>query len=158
MKVQYNTEITVGDIYLFGCKTYQYTETGPQVLTDTLHLAGKDSIVFVNLTVSAGGGGQGDTAVAYTATIKPGQTYLFGCQQLTSPGTYYDTLPRVNLIGDSAIVLTLVNEVKVGYTATIQKGETYLFGCATYASDTTVSDTLHLTGGQGSLRGDNRAG
>ena len=122
VKVQYDTEITVGDIYLFGCKTYQYTETGVQVLKDTLHLAGKDSIVFVNLTVSAGGGGQGDTAVAYTATIKPGQTYLFGCQQLTAPGTYYDTLPRVNLIGDSAIVLTLVNEVKVGYDATINAG------------------------------------
>ncbi len=146
VKVQYNTEITVGDIYLFGCKTYQYTETGSQVLTDTLHLAGKDSIVFVNLTVSAGGGGQGDTAVAYTATIKPGQTYLFGCQQLTSPGTYYDTLPRVNLIGDSAIVLTLVNEVKVGYDATIKQGETYLFGCQQFTVDTVYADTLHMAG------------
>ena len=146
VKVQYNTEITVGDIYLFGCKTYQYTETGPQVLTDTLHLAGKDSIVFVNLTVSAGGGGQGDTAVAYTATIKPGQTYLFGCQQLTAPGTYYDTLPRVNLIGDSAIVLTLVNEVKVGYDATIKQGETYLFGCQQLTAAGEYADTLHLAG------------
>ena len=146
VKVQYDTEITVGDIYLFGCKTYQYTETGVQVLKDTLHLAGKDSIVFVNLTVSAGGGGQGDTAVAYTATIKPGQTYLFGCQQLTAPGTYYDTLPRVNLIGDSAIVLTLVNEVKVGYDATINAGETYLFGCQQLTAAGTYSDTLRMAG------------
>ena len=146
VKVQYDAEITVGDIYLFGCKTYQYTETGSQVLTDTLHLAGIDSITIVNLTVSAGGGGQGDTAVAYTATIKPGQTYLFGCQQLTSPGTYYDTLPRVNLIGDSAIVLTLVNEVKVGYDATIKQGETYLFGCQQFTVDTVYADTLHMAG------------
>ena len=146
VKVQYSSEITTDDTYLLGCKAYHFADPGLYKLMDTLHLAGIDSITIVNLTVAAGGGGQAAVTVAYTATIEYGQTYLFGCQQLSAAGTYYDTLPRVNLIGDSAIVLTLVNEVKVGYDATIKQGETYLFGCQQFTVDTVYADTLHMAG------------
>ena len=90
---------------MLGCKTYQFADAGSQTLSDTLHLAGKDSIVFVNLTVTADT--KSDTAVAYTAIIKQGQTYLFGCQKLTAAGSYTNTIPRVGVAGDSIINLTL---------------------------------------------------
>ena len=111
--VGYTATIQKGETYLFGCATYASDTT----VSDTLHLAGKDSIVVLTLKVEETPVPV-EVKVGYTATIQKGETYLFGC------ATY----------------------AKVGYTATIQKGETYLFGCATYASDTTVSDTLHLTG------------
>ena len=150
--VQYDTEIEVGETYLLGCKTYQFADAGPQTLKDTLHLAGKDSIVIVNLTVSGGGAAAADTTVAYTATIEQGETYLFGCQKLTVAGEYKDTLARVNLIGDSITVLTLqiaapvAQDTAVAYTTEIMPGETYLFGCKTYNAAGTYADTLPRIG------------
>ena len=150
--VQYDTEIEVGETYLLGCKTYQFADAGPQTLKDTLHLAGKDSIVIVNLTVAGGGAAAADTTVAYTATIEQGETYLFGCQKLTVAGEYKDTLARVNLIGDSITVLTLqiaapvAQDTAVAYTTEIMPGETYLFGCKTYNAAGTYADTLPRIG------------
>ena len=107
VKVQYDTEIQVEETYLFGCKTYRFTEPGLQTLTDTLHLADKDSIVIVNLTVSAGDAPVTENVtVAYTAEIKQGEIYLFGCRQLKVEDIYTDTLTRVTG-GDSIIHLTL---------------------------------------------------
>ena len=106
--VEYNTEIEVDQTYLFGCKTYKFTETGPQTLKDSVQAVnGGDSIIIVHLTVSAGGGGQMDTIVGYTASIMPGEIYLFGCKTYNAAGTYADTLPRIGVLGDSIINLTL---------------------------------------------------
>ena len=149
VKAQYSSEITTEDTYLLGCKAYHFADPGLYKLMDTLHLAGIDSITIVNLTVAAGGGGQAAVTVAYTATIEYGQTYLFGCQQLSAAGTYYDTVPSLMLIGDSATILTLKvapKEVKAKYETTIVSGETYLFGCQQLTAAGEYADTLHLAG------------
>ena len=97
--VGYTATIQKGETYLFGCATYASDTT----VSDTLHLTGKDSIVVLTLKVESPV--LPDTTVAYTATIKQGETYLFGCQQLTAADTYRDTL---HLAGkDSITVLTL---------------------------------------------------
>ncbi len=153
--VEYNTEIEVGQTYLFGCKTYTYTETGPQTLKDSVQAVnGGDSIIIVHLTVSAGGGGQMDTVVGYTSTIYTGETYLFGCQKLTTAGVYTDTLQRVNVIGDSVTVLTLNvidPTVTVEYEATIKQGQTYLFGCQKLATAGSYTNTLQRALGGDSI-------
>ena len=147
VKVQYSTEIEVGDIYLLGCKTYQFADAGPQTLKDTIYLADKDSITFVNLTVTGGGGGSKDTVVTYPASIRPTETYLFGCQLLTNPGEYKDTLPRANVIGDSVVILKLAWErdtVRYQYEAKVEDTDLYLFGCnvLSLGDINTASDTL----------------
>ena len=148
--VEYNTEIEVGQTYLFGCKTYTYTETGPQTLKDSVQAVnGGDSIIIVHLTVSAGGAATSDTTVAYTATIEPGQTYLFGCQKLTTAGVYKDTLPRLGVIGDSITVLTLnvqAQDTAVAYTAIIKQGQTYLFGCQKLTAAGPYTNTIPRVG------------
>ena len=153
--VEYNTEIEVGQTYLFGCKTYTYTETGPQTLKDSVQAVnGGDSIIIVHLTVSAGGGGQMDTVVGYTSTIYTGETYLFGCQKLKTAGVYTDTLQRVNVIGDSVTVLTLDvidPTVTVEYEATIKQGQTYLFGCQKLTAAGPYTETFQRVGGGDSI-------
>ena len=155
--VEYNTEIEVGQTYLFGCKTYTYTETGPQTLKDSVQAVnGGDSIIIVHLTVSvsAGGGGQMDTVVGYTSTIYTGETYLFGCQKLKTAGVYTDTLQRVNVIGDSVTVLTLDvidPTVTVEYEATIKQGQTYLFGCQKLTAAGPYTNTIPRVNGGDSI-------
>ena len=140
----------MGQTYLFGCKTYTYTETGPQTLKDSVQAVnGGDSIIIVHLTVSAGGAATSDTTVAYTATIEPGQTYLFGCQKLTTAGVYKDTLPRLGVIGDSITVLTLnvqAQDTAVAYTAIIKQGQTYLFGCQKLTAAGPYTNTIPRVG------------
>ena len=113
VKVSYNATIATGEIYLFGCN--QLTASGEYA--DTLHLAGKDSITILNLTVAAPT--PTEVKVGYSATIATGEIYLFGCNQLTASGEYADTL---HLAGkDSITILNLTvaaptpTEVKVGY-------------------------------------------
>ena len=150
--VQYDTEIQAGDIYLLGCKTYQFAEAGPQTLKDTLHLAGKDSIVIVNLTVSAGGAAKVDTTVAYTATIKQGQTYLFGCTPYTVAGTYMNTLPRIGVLGDSIIHLTLnvLNET-YGDTTAVACDSLVWHGKTYYTSGDYIDTLVNVAGGDSIL-------
>ena len=148
--VEYNTEIEVGQTYLFGCKTYTYTETGPQTLKDSVQAVnGGDSIIIVHLTVSAGGAAKKDTVVGYTTSIYTGQTYLFGCQKLTTAGVYKDALPRLGVIGDSITVLTLnvqAQDTAVAYTAIIKQGQTYLFGCQKLTAAGPYTNTIPRVG------------
>ena len=141
VKVGYEATIEPGQTYLFGCQ--QLIAAGEY--KDTLHLAGKDSITVLTLKVESAA--PTEVKVGYEATIEPGQTYLFGCQQLTAAGEYKDTL---HLAGkDSITVLTLKvesatpTEVKVGYEATIEPGQTYLFGCQQLTAAGEYKDTLH---------------
>ena len=151
VKTEYDAQVLVDEIYLFGCKPYQFSVPGPQVLIDTIHLAGKDSIITVNLTVAAGGAPT-EEKYKYSATIKQGEIYLFGCHQLSTDTVCYDTIHLAGL--DSIIQLTLtvepapqpVVEKKVAYPATIKEGEIYLFGCLQLTADTTCYDTIHLAG------------
>ena len=153
--VEYNSEIEVGQTYLFGCQKYTYSETGLQTLKDSVPAAnGGDSIIIVHLTVSAGGGGQQDTVVGYTSSIYTGETYLFGCKKLTTAGVYKDTLQRDNVIGDSIVVLTLnvvEPSVTVAYTANIYDGETYLFGCQKLTVAGPYTETFQRAAGGDSI-------
>ena len=91
--------------------------------------------------------------MAYTATINAGQTYLFGCQQLTAAGAYTNTLQRVGG-GDSIVNLTLsINQpdTTVAYTATINAGQTYLFGCQQLTAAGAYTNTLQRVGGGDSI-------
>ena len=153
--VEYNTEIEVGQTYLFGCGKYTYTETGMQTLKDSVPAVnGGDSIIIVHLTVSAGGAAQKDTVVGYTTSIYTGETYLFGCEKLTTAGVYKDTLQRDNVIGDSIVVLTLnvvEPSVTVAYTANIYDGETYLFGCQKLTAAGPYTETFQRAAGGDSI-------
>ncbi len=100
--VAYTANIYDGETYLFGCQ--KLTVAGPY--TETFQrVGGGDSIV--NLTLNVNPVPVQDVTVAYTAIIKQGQTYLFGCQKLTAAGPYTNTIPRVGVAGDSIINLTL---------------------------------------------------
>ena len=138
--VQYSATINEGETYLFGCAQL----TKDTVCFDTLHLAGRDSVTVLTLKVTPA---LKDTAVQYSATINEGETYLFGCAQLTKDTVCFDTL---HLAGrDSVTVLTLkvtplAKDTAVQFETTIKQGETYLFGCKQFTNDTTYADTLHL--------------
>jgi len=126
----YSAKIEPGQTYLFGCQ--QLTVAGEY--KDTLHLADKDSITILTLSVESPA--PTEVKVGYSAKIEPGQTYLFGCQQLTVAGEYKDTLHLADK--DSITILTLSvespapTEVKVQYDAEIEAGDIYLLGCKTY--------------------------
>ena len=89
----------------------------------------------------------------YTATINPGETYLFGCTSYNTAATPSQTLTAFGG-GDSIVHLTLkllYPEVKVGYAATINDGETYLLGCKTYTAAGEYKDTLTSAAGGDSI-------
>ena len=152
INVSYKDTIMVDEYYLFGCTPYTFSETGPQVLTNTLKRTnGADSIITCNLTVAGAGG---VVMVSYSATIEAGEAYLFGCDTFMTSGTYTNTLPRVGALGDSIITLNLtVNQTPVdvtsSYHATIEAGEAYLFGCDTFMTTGTYTNTIPRVGALG---------
>ena len=147
VKTSYSTTIKPGEHYLFGCRDISYaTAGGPYIYSDTLQGANRDSVVTLSLMV------QGDTVkTSYSATIKPGEHYLFGCEDISyaaagGPYIFSDTLKGVGR--DSVVTLSLMvkgDTVKTVYTAEIKSDEVYLFGCRrlTKADDgKTFTDTL----------------
>ena len=101
--VSYDATIELGQTYLFGCQQL----TADAVETNTLQQSacGCDSTVTLHLSVQAPAPVT-DTTVAYTAEIRQGETYLFGCDALKTAGAYTNTIDRING-GDSTINLTL---------------------------------------------------
>ncbi len=152
INVSYKDTIMVDEYYLFGCTPYTFSESGPQVLTNTLKRTnGADSIITCNLTVAGAGG---VVMVSYSATIEAGEAYLFGCDTFMTTGTYTNTIPRVGALGDSTITLYLtVNQAPVdvtsSYSATIKQGEAYLFGCDTFMTAGTYTNTIPRIGALG---------
>jgi hypothetical protein len=112
--------ICEGETYVFGTQNLttpgEYTEVFESV-------DGCDSTVVLTLTVNPGYNHTDEQ------TICEGKTYVFGTQNLTTPGEYTEVFESVNGC-DSTVVLTLT--VNPGYnhteTATICEGETYVFG------------------------------
>ncbi|MCQ2312461.1 MAG: hypothetical protein MJZ84_03320, partial [Paludibacteraceae bacterium] len=83
---------------------------------------------------------------AYTDSVAVGGNYLFGCQTLTTAGTYYDTL-TTSTGCDSIVVLTLTEytpceEVTFAYTDSMATGGTYIFQCRELTEAGEYRDTL----------------
>jgi hypothetical protein len=138
-----SASICQGQSYLFN--GINRTSTGTYLDTLTAN-GGCDSIVTLNLTVSQ------PTAGNINATICQGQVYLFNGVNLTSAGTYLDTL--VNAAGcDSVLTLNLqVNPIATGsLSASICQGETYLFNGLNIATSGTYTDTLVSANGCDSI-------
>ncbi len=163
--VSYESTINVDENLIFGCQVYTFSVTGPQVLTNKiprLSVLG-DSIITLNLTVQAGGSPtKEDITVQYEADLTLGQTYLFGCEEIT-PAVAGDvnkqrTIDRVGTYGDSIINLILHVKpaaVEVQYEADLTLGQTYLFGCEeitpTAIGDVTKQRTIDQVGGGDSI-------
>ncbi len=146
-KVSYDATITEGQNYIFGCRVLTSAGSYENTLANA---AGGDSVVTLNLKVEPVKPVE-NIKVSYSATINPGDNYLFGCKVLTKAGSYERTIDRVNG-GDSIISLTLeYPSVKTAYTATIQEGETYLFGCQALTAGGTYSEKLTRAAGGDSI-------
>ena len=86
---------------------------------------------------------------AYTDSFAVGGNYLFGCQTLTTAGTYYDTL-TTSTGCDSIVTLTLTEytpvppceEVTFAYTDSMATGGTYIFQCQVLTEAGEYRDTL----------------
>ncbi len=134
------------------CSGNSYSFNGILVTTsgsykDTLQtIHGCDSIVTLSLTVSPA------LTASRTQTICAGSSYLFNGQQLTSGGTYSDTLQNANGC-DSIITLTLiVNPTLTGsLAATICSGSSYTFNGQQISNAGTYSDTLQNANGCDSI-------
>ncbi|HLP50261.1 MAG TPA: T9SS type A sorting domain-containing protein [Chitinophagales bacterium] len=114
---------------------------------DTLvNSAGCDSIVTLNLTVLP------SEFTTLQASICAGSVYQFGAQQLTTAGTYTDTLTAFNGC-DSIITLTLTvsNLISSSLSASICAGQTYIFNGQELGTSGSYSDTLQAVGGCDSI-------
>ena len=106
VKMQYSAEINEGEIYLFGCKQF----TADTTYADTIHLAGKDSITVLTLTVEPACPATpvvGDT----TAIVCEGDLpFLWHGMSLSSDTTNCDDTLRAVIDNkcDSIVRLTLI--------------------------------------------------
>ena len=112
---KYTATIEPGQIYLFGCD--QVSVDG-STASQTLQQAGCECDSTVTLTLRVQAPASKPVHVEYSAQIKDGETYLFGCQQLTSTGDYTE------VYGDSTVTVHLTvnaaEPISVEYTATIK--------------------------------------
>jgi hypothetical protein len=134
------------------CSGNSYSFNGVSVTTsgsykDTLQtIHGCDSIVTLSLTVSPA------LTASRTQTICAGSSYLFNGLQLTTGGTFADTMQNANGC-DSIITLTLiVNPTLTGsLAATICTGRSYSFNGQQISNAGTYSDTLQNANGCDSI-------
>jgi hypothetical protein len=97
-------ELKDGETFLYGCETF--TELGDHTVT-LQNVAGCDSIVTLHLVEPTE---DCTTYGAVTATIKEGETFLYGCETFTDEGDYTVTL--TNVAGcDSIVTLTIEFDV-----------------------------------------------
>ncbi len=126
--------ICPGQTYLFDGVFYN----AAGIYRDTLpNAAGCDSVITLTLSIKP------TTSSAITASVCPGQPYSFNGQNLTTAGTYKDTL--INAAGcDSIITLTL--SIKQASAATIARvicsGQLYSFNGSTLNTTGVYHDTL----------------
>ncbi len=129
-----SASICEGETYTFGTQTLSIAGT----YVDTLTAANAcDSIVTLNLTVRP------VIRDTISASICEGETYTFGTQTLSVPGTYVDTLTAANAC-DSIVTLNLTIRpiIRDTISSSICEGETYTFGTQTLSVAGTYVDTL----------------
>ncbi len=131
--------ICPGSTFSFGGQNLSQAGT----YKDTLTAAnGCDSIITLTLTLKT------IATKAIAVSICPGSSYDFGGKNLTTPGTYKDTLTGVNSC-DSIVTLTLsLKAVTTGaVSASICPGSSYDFGGKNLTAAGTYKDTV--TGSNG---------
>ncbi|MFY8132795.1 MAG: hypothetical protein ACOVOL_06125, partial [Bacteroidia bacterium] len=131
--------ICAGSTYAFGGQNLSTTGT----YVDSLQTSnGCDSVVTLDLTVNP------VISSNITASICAGSTYAFGGQNLSTTGTYVDSLQTSNGC-DSVVTLDLtVNPViSSNITASICAGSTYAFGGQNLSTTGTYVDSLQTSNG-----------
>jgi hypothetical protein len=131
--------ICPGSTFSFGGQNLSQAGT----FKDTLTAAnGCDSVITLTLTLKP------IATKAIAVSICPGSSYDFGGQNLTTPGTYKDTLTGVNSC-DSIVTLTLSLKTVVtnAISASICPGSSLDFGGNNLTTAGTYKDTL--TGSNG---------
>jgi fimbrial isopeptide formation D2 family protein len=135
--------ICIGETYNFNGQVL----SGTGIYSDTIiNIAGCDSITNLHLTVNQ------PTTFSFTQTICSNQTYLFNGVNLSTSGTYFDTLQNVGGC-DSIVILTLtVNSTSASsFNQTICSNHTYLFNGVNLNTSGTYLDTLQNTAGCDSI-------
>ena len=138
-----NASICQGSSYLFNGQ--QLTTAGNYSDTITAH-GGCDSITILTLTVNQ------PTTGSIQAGICNGGSYNFNGRQLTTAGTYTDTINNSNGC-DSVITLTLQNTsfVTGNISATICQDSSYRFNNQNLTASGVYKDTLTAQGGCDSI-------
>jgi hypothetical protein len=129
-----SSSICPGQTYSFGSQSL--TNAGTYTLTIT-NAAGCDSVITLSLSVLQ------HTSSTQSASICSGQSFIFGSQSLSNPGSYTLTVP--NAVGcDSVITLLLsvkptsVKNVSIGLCS----GQSYSFGNQTITNSGTYVNTF----------------
>ena len=93
-----------------------------------------------------------NSSTSLSATICQGQTYSFGSQTLTAPGTYNLTVPSGNGC-DSVITVTLIVKPNssTSLSATICQGQSYTFGSQSLSSAGIYNRTVTAANGCDSI-------
>lgn len=138
-----NKSICTGQSYFFN--GVNHTTAG--TFLDTLqNIAGCDSVITLNLSIS------NYTSGSKSVSICQGQSYFFNGSNLTTAGTYKDTL---TVPGGCDSILTLTLTVKSKTTSTINKsictGQTYFFNGVNHTTAGTFLDTLQNAAGCDSI-------
>jgi hypothetical protein len=138
-----NKSICTGQSYFFN--GVNHTTAG--TFLDTLqNIAGCDSVITLNLSIS------NYTSGSKSVSICQGQSYFFNGSNLTTAGTYKDTL---TVPGGCDSILTLTLTVKSKTTSTINKsictGQTYFFNGVNHTTAGTFFDTLQNAAGCDSI-------
>ncbi len=129
--------ICAGESFVFNGITYTSGVTLQDNITDTFATAGCDSIVTLILNVNP------VEATTINELICPGTTFPFGGQDLSTAGTYYDTL-ETSFGCDS--IITLILDIDDYITSTLEEtlcdGESFVFNGITYTSGVTLQDNI----------------
>ncbi|MFM7747884.1 MAG: hypothetical protein ACKO7X_08190, partial [Bacteroidota bacterium] len=136
-------EICQGQTYSFGSQTLIASGTYNRTIPTA---NGCDSLITLTLIVRP------NSSTSLSATICQGQSYFFGSQTLTAPGTYNLTVPSANGC-DSVITVTLTVKPNssASISATICQGQTYTFGSQSLTSAGTYNRTVTATNGCDSI-------
>lgn len=139
----FSRDICSGESFFFNGQNISTAGSYVDTLTAS---NGCDSIVTLNLAVNP------QAFSTLNAVICSGSSYFFNGRQLTSAGSYYDTLQTAN--GCDSIIhlqLSLSNVLTASLYDTICSGQNYLFNGVYLTTAGQYRDTLSTAGGCDSI-------
>ncbi|MBI3235656.1 MAG: T9SS type A sorting domain-containing protein, partial [Bacteroidetes bacterium] len=131
--------ICQGNVYKFNNRTLSTTGTYYDTLSNSV---GCDSAISLTLTVN------NNSSFSYNVQMCKGNVYNFNGNNLSTTGTYIDTL--INHVGcDSVVTLDLkvITQITNVINARICNGQSYVFRNKVYFNSGTYYDSLQSTGG-----------